>query len=85
MPYLANQLPLLVHTDVETCGRSLDAHTAPKGVRLHNELGWGEQWEERERKVRGALAWDKHGDGDPSKARHWAVWAHTEQGGSWAR
>lgn len=68
MPYLANQLPLLVHADVETSGRPLDAYTAPKGVRLHNELGWGEQQEERERKVTGALGWGGHKDGDPSKS-----------------
>lgn len=59
-PYLADQLPLLVHADVETCRRPLDAHAAPKGVRLHDELGWGEQWEEREREVRGAPGWGRH-------------------------
>lgn len=52
--YLADQLPLLVHADVETCGCPLDAHAAPEGVRLHDELGWGKQREEREGGQRGS-------------------------------
>lgn len=39
LPYLADQFPLLVHADVEPCGRPFDAHAAPKGVSLNDELG----------------------------------------------
>lgn len=37
--YLANELPPLVHADVEAGLRSFDAHAAPKRVRLHYEFG----------------------------------------------
>lgn len=38
-PYLANELPPLVHTDVEAGLCSFDPHAAPKCVRLHYEFG----------------------------------------------
>lgn len=37
-PYLADELPPLVHADVEARLSSLDPHSAPKCVRLHNEF-----------------------------------------------
>lgn len=42
-PHLGNQLPLLVHADVEARLSSSDSNPAPKGICLHNELccwGW---------------------------------------------
>lgn len=38
-PYLANELPPLVHTDVEAALCSFDAHAAPKCVSLNDEFG----------------------------------------------
>lgn len=36
--YLANELPLLIHTDVKARLGALDAHLTSKCVSLHNEL-----------------------------------------------
>lgn len=38
-PHLGNQLPLLVHADVETRLCSADSDSASKSIGLHNELG----------------------------------------------
>lgn len=67
-PYLANQLPLLVHADVETCGCPLDTHAAPKGVCLHDELGWGEEQGREGRRSQGL--WDRAGTGVETPTMH---------------
>jgi len=42
-PYLANQFPPPVHTDVEACFSSFNSNSTPKCVRLHYELGCKEK------------------------------------------
>lgn len=37
-PHLGNELPLLVHADIESCLCSTDSNSAPKSVSFHNEL-----------------------------------------------
>lgn len=43
-PHLGNQLPLLIHADVEASLSSPDSNPAPKGIRFHNELCCQGRW-----------------------------------------